>query len=215
MMAGRGAGTATLESCKRKRGGRGWGIVESADIHIGREIAGKMGNSKKVVIGQTRRFGQVWTEMAASSFDEMGSKVKVANVSDAFGAASAMSMGDMFGKKHKKNTRKATDPPADVAPKRPRPTSVAASAPTRLASISTASPKSSSSQQQQGAASGSRVIVNVDYRTVGLLPGKVAPDFADACVGSFMALEVERDLLRVPNSSLVEAVISMLLAPCS
>ena len=27
------------------------------------EIAVKVGNSKKVVIGQTRRFGQVWVEM--------------------------------------------------------------------------------------------------------------------------------------------------------
>ena len=31
-----------------------------------------------------------------------------------------------------------------------------------------------------GAASNSRVIANVDHRIVGLLPGKVAADFADA-----------------------------------
>ena len=49
--AGRGASTATLESRKRKRGGRGWGIAEPVDIRIEREIAGKISNSKKVVIG--------------------------------------------------------------------------------------------------------------------------------------------------------------------
>ena len=30
--------------------------------------------------------------------------------------------------------------------------------------------------------------------------------FADACAGSFSVPEVERDLLKVPNSSLIEAV---------
>lgn len=65
---------------------------------------------------------------------------KVADVSDAFSAADAMSVGDVFGKKHKKNTRKAIDPS-----KRPRPTSVVAAAPTCLASTSTASPDASSS----------------------------------------------------------------------
>jgi len=57
-----------------------------------------------------------------------------------------------------------------------------------------------------GAASNSRVIANVDHRTVGLLLGKVVADFVDTCPDSFTALEVERDLLRVPNWSLVEAV---------
>ena len=52
-----------MESRKRKLGGRGRGPVEPADVWIGREIAGKVGNSKKVMIGQTRRFGQVWTKM--------------------------------------------------------------------------------------------------------------------------------------------------------
>jgi hypothetical protein len=36
-------------------------------VQIGREIAGKVGNSKKV-IGQTRRFGQVWAEMVVLYF---------------------------------------------------------------------------------------------------------------------------------------------------
>ena len=68
MTAGHGANTATLESCKWKHGGRGWGISEPTDIHIGHEIAGKVGNNKKVVIGQTRCFGQVWTEMVVLPF---------------------------------------------------------------------------------------------------------------------------------------------------
>lgn len=37
--------------------------VEPADVRIGMEVAGAVGNRKKVVIGKTRRFGQVWTEM--------------------------------------------------------------------------------------------------------------------------------------------------------
>ena len=55
--AGRGTSTAAMESRKRKLGGRGRGPVEPADVWIGREIAGKVGNSKKVMIRQTRRFG--------------------------------------------------------------------------------------------------------------------------------------------------------------
>ena len=43
-------------------------VLQPADIHIGREIAGKLGNSKKVVMRQTHRFGQVWTEMVALPF---------------------------------------------------------------------------------------------------------------------------------------------------
>ena len=60
--------------------------------------------------------------------------------------------------------------------------------------------------RSSGAASSSRVIANVDHRTVGLLPGKVAVDFADACVGSFIALEVERDLLKEYDLSLTEVL---------
>ena len=51
-----------------------------------------------------------------------------------------------------------------------------------------------------GAALNSWVIANVDYRTVGLLPTTSATSFADA----FSAPKVERDLLKVSNSSLIE-----------
>jgi hypothetical protein len=57
-----------------------------------------------------------------------------------------------------------------------------------------------------GAPSNSRIIANVDYRAVGLLPEKAAVDFADRCTGSFSAPEVKRDLLTVPHGSLTEAV---------
>jgi hypothetical protein len=57
-----------------------------------------------------------------------------------------------------------------------------------------------------GAASNSRVIANVDHHTVGLLSNQSAASFVDACAGSFLALEVKRGLLKVPNSSLIEAV---------
>ena len=54
MMAGHGMNTAAMESHKRKLSGRGCDPVEPADVRIGREIAGQVGNSKKVVIGQAR-----------------------------------------------------------------------------------------------------------------------------------------------------------------
>ena len=57
-----------------------------------------------------------------------------------------------------------------------------------------------------GAASTSRVIANVDHHMIGLLPNQNAASFGDACAGSFSAPEVERYLLKVPNSSLIEAV---------
>ena len=57
-----------------------------------------------------------------------------------------------------------------------------------------------------GLPSNSGVIAHVDYRTVGLMPDKAATDFVDSCAGSFSALEVERDLLKVPHASLAEAV---------
>ena len=63
MTAGCGTNTAAMESRKRKLSDQGRGPTEPADVRIGREIAGKVGNSTKVVIGQTRRFGQVWAEM--------------------------------------------------------------------------------------------------------------------------------------------------------
>jgi hypothetical protein len=59
MTAGREMSMAAMESHKRKLSGRGRGLVEPADVRIGREIVGKVGNSKKVMIRQTHRFGQV------------------------------------------------------------------------------------------------------------------------------------------------------------
>ena len=50
------------------------------------------------------------------------------------------------------------------------------------------------------------VVANVDYRTVGLLRTPSSTSFVDSCTGSFLAPEVERDLLKVSNSSLIEAV---------
>ena len=46
-----------------------------------------------------------------------------------------------------------------------------------------------------GAASTSRVIANVDYRTIGLLPSLSEASFANAFASSFSAPEVKRDLL--------------------
>ena len=57
-----------------------------------------------------------------------------------------------------------------------------------------------------GATSNSWVITKVDYRMVSLLSTPSAASFADACAGSFSVPEVERDLFKVPNSSLIEAV---------
>ena len=82
---------------------------------------------------------------APLSFDRMAGKAKVADVNDAFGMADNMSVGDVFGKNPKKKTRKATDPSSDVALKRPRPSSIAVTAPTWLASASALSPNASSS----------------------------------------------------------------------
>ena len=68
MIARRGTNIVAMESRKRKLSGRGRGPAEPVDTRIGREIAGKVGNSKKVMIGQTRRFGQVWAEMVVLFF---------------------------------------------------------------------------------------------------------------------------------------------------
>ena len=56
------------------------------------------------------------------------------------------------------------------------------------------------------ATSNSQVIANMDHRAVGLLPNQSAASFVNACAGSFSAPDVEMDLLKVPNSSLIEAV---------
>ena len=50
------------------------------------------------------------------------------------------------------------------------------------------------------------MVANIDYRTVGLLPNPSVTNFANARAGSFLAPKVERDLLKVPNSSLIEVV---------
>ena len=83
---------------------------------------------------------------ATSSFNRMGSKAKIADVNDAFGVADTMSVGDVFSKNPKKKTRKAANPSSAIAPKRPRSSSIAQAAPTRLASASTASLDASGSQ---------------------------------------------------------------------
>ena len=41
---------------------------------------------------------------------------------------------------------------------------------------------------------------------IGLLPNPSGASFTDVCAGSFLALELERDLLKVPNLSLVDDV---------
>jgi hypothetical protein len=56
-----------------------------------------------------------------------------------------------------------------------------------------------------GASSNSWVVANVDYCTVGLLLIPSATSIADVCSGLFLAPKVERDLLKVPNLSLIEA----------
>jgi len=48
---------------------------------------------------------------AASSFDGMATKGKVANVYDAFGVADTMSVGDIFVGIQKKNSSRSSDPP--------------------------------------------------------------------------------------------------------
>jgi hypothetical protein len=76
----------------------------------------------------------------------MGSKVKIADVDDAFGTANTMFVSDLFGKNPKKKTHKVVDLPSDVVQKRPRPSSVAVAAPTRLAFASMVSPEAFSPQ---------------------------------------------------------------------
>jgi hypothetical protein len=44
---------------------------------------------------------------ASLSFDRMAGKAKVTDVNDAFGLVDTMSVGDLFTKKAKKNSRKA------------------------------------------------------------------------------------------------------------
>ena len=84
---------------------------------------------------------------AASGFDGMGSKLWIADVTSAFDATNTMSVGDVFGKNPKKKARKAVDPSADLAHKKPKSSSAMAIAPTRVASVSTAFADAFGSQQ--------------------------------------------------------------------
>ena len=83
---------------------------------------------------------------AASSFDGMGSRGKVADVSDAFGAADTMSVGYVFGKKQKKNFHKYDDPLKDTGSKRTKVSSAEEPSSVHPASTPTASPDASLSQ---------------------------------------------------------------------
>ena len=51
VMTGHGANTTAMESPKQKLSGRGRSVIEPTNVQIRREIAGKVGNSKKVMIG--------------------------------------------------------------------------------------------------------------------------------------------------------------------
>lgn len=51
VMARHGTSTTALGTRKRKRGRCGCGFIEPTDIQIGREVVGKVGNSKMVVLG--------------------------------------------------------------------------------------------------------------------------------------------------------------------
>ena len=53
----------------------------------------------------------------------MAGKAKVVDVYDAFGLVDTMSIGDVLGKKSKKNFRKSSDPPKDTGVKKARLTS--------------------------------------------------------------------------------------------
>ena len=64
----------------------------------------------------------------------MGSRGKVTDVADAFGVADTMSVGDLFGRKHKTNSGKAADPPVDAGTKKPKQSSEETTLPTCLVS---------------------------------------------------------------------------------
>ena len=83
---------------------------------------------------------------APSSFDGMAGKAKAADVYDAFGLVDTMSVGDVIGKKSKKNSRKSSDPLKDVDVKKARLTSVEEAASVRSVATPVASPDISGSQ---------------------------------------------------------------------
>lgn len=69
---------------------------------------------------------------ASSSFDGMGSKSRIVDVNDAFGAADTMSIGDVLGKNTRKKAHKASDPLSEATPKKARPSSAVAATPAKL-----------------------------------------------------------------------------------
>jgi hypothetical protein len=206
----------------------------------------------------------------SSSFVGMAGKAKVADVNDAFILADTMSVDDLFTKKAKKNSRKASEPLKETGVKKARLASTKEAGSTHPVPSPTVSPDISGSQVQGksrfyveyihlsddlvcgqlfghgelrlssrpgdygdmqvysglsssgkmnsakeetyriacslGAVLSSRVIANVDYRAIRLLPNPGVASFTDACAGLFSALELRRDLLKVPNLSLIDAV---------
>ena len=76
----------------------------------------------------------------------MAGKAKVADVYDAFGLVDTMSVGDVIGKKSKKNSRKSSDSPKDVGANKARLTSAEEAASVRLVATPVASPDISGSQ---------------------------------------------------------------------
>lgn len=85
---------------------------------------------------------------AANSFDRMGSKGKVADVSNVFGAADTMSVGDIFSRKQRKTSHKSANPLKDTGSKRAKVSSTEDPMPARPASTPTTSPDASLSQLQ-------------------------------------------------------------------
>jgi hypothetical protein len=59
-------------------------------------------------------------QQAASSYDGMATKGKVADVCDAFGMVDTMLVGDIFAKKNKKTSRNSSDPPKEAGAKKAR-----------------------------------------------------------------------------------------------
>jgi hypothetical protein len=200
----------------------------------------------------------------------MAVKAKVTDVNDAFGLEDTMSVGDLFTKKAKKNSHKASVPLKEPSAKKAKITSPEEAGSAHSVPSPAVSPHVSGSQLQDksrfyaehirlsndlfcgqlfghgelrlssrpedygdmrvylgssssgkmnsgkkgtyqiarslGSTSSFGVIANVDYHMIGLLPNPGAASFADTCAGSFMAPELERDLLKVPNLSLIDAV---------
>jgi hypothetical protein len=78
----------------------------------------------------------------------MAGKAKVANVDDTFGLANTMSVGDLFTKKTKKNSRKANDLPKEPGSKKARMTSAEEAGSARPIPTPVASPDVLGSQLQ-------------------------------------------------------------------